>query len=83
VPNGKPYDHPLTEIFVPAIPIYGEEADDLIRRIAGLCSPHELSEWWEREIGWSCGKDSALHNAQLQLTWLSQRDRDNACEAKD
>lgn len=37
MPNGKPHDHPLTDILVHSICVYGEEADALIRRVAGLC----------------------------------------------
>ena len=53
MPNGKPGDHPLTDILVHKLKVYGDEPDDLIRKIAELCSRQELNEWWEREIGWS------------------------------
>jgi hypothetical protein len=62
VPNGKPHDHPLTDILVHNIPAYGEEADNLIRKIADLCSHREMSE---------CGHG---RSAGLQMeTWLSKR----------
>ena len=73
MPNGKPHDHPLTDILVHSIPVYGEETDNLIRKIAGLCSDRELDEWWQREIGWSSDRDLAFHKAQLQLTRLLER----------
>lgn len=34
MPNGKPDDHPLTDILVHKLNVYGPEADDLIRKIA-------------------------------------------------
>jgi hypothetical protein len=48
MPNGKPGDHPLTDILAHGAEVYGREADDLIRRIAA-CAARELYEWWERE----------------------------------
>ena len=50
--NGKPGDHPLTDILVHKLDVYGPEADGLIRKMAELCSERELDEWWQREIGW-------------------------------
>ena len=51
--NGKPGDHPLTDILSYKLEVYGQVADELIRKIGELCSPRELDEWWDREIGWS------------------------------
>jgi hypothetical protein len=53
MPNGKPGDHTLTDILVHKRNVYGQEADDLVRKIAELSSGRELDEWWEREVGWS------------------------------
>lgn len=41
--NGKQGDHPLTDILGYKIEVYGAEADDLIRKIARLCSQRELA----------------------------------------
>ena len=51
MPNGKPGDDPLNDILVHKLDVSGSEADDLIRRIADLCSRRELYEWWNSEIG--------------------------------
>lgn len=83
MPNGKPHDHPLTDILVHSISVYGEEADNLIRKIARLCSPQELSEWWEREIGWSGNDPSVVHTARLQLDRLTQRAKERGWELQD
>ena len=83
MPNGKPHDHPLTDIFVHSISVYGEEADDLIRKIARLCSHRELSEWWEREIGWSGSGLSVVDKARFQLDRLMQRAKEGGWEQKD
>jgi hypothetical protein len=73
MPNGKPGDHPLTDILVHKLKVYGLEADDLIRKIAELCSRQELDEWWEREIGWSHDVHSVVRKAQVRFEELLQR----------
>lgn len=73
MPNGKPGDHPLTDIFVHTICVYGQEADDLIRKIGGLCSDRELDEWSEREIGWSNDSELALQKARAEYERLLAR----------
>jgi hypothetical protein len=50
MPNGKPGDHPLTDIIVHKIETYGPDADDYIRGINDFSSRHELYSWWEQEI---------------------------------
>jgi hypothetical protein len=71
--NGKPGDHPLTDILVYKHEVYGGEADDIIRKIAQLCSRRELDEWWEREIGWSPDGPSVLRKARTRFDELVQR----------
>ncbi len=48
--NGKPGDHPLTDILWHGMEVYGPEADELIRKMSRLSSPRELREWWEQEL---------------------------------
>jgi hypothetical protein len=81
--NGKRHDHPLTDILHFDLPVYGEQTDDMIRKIAGLCSRRELNEWWEREIGWTGNKELALNKAQLQLDSLLQRAKQSGWEMPD
>ena len=78
--NGRPHDHPLTDILVHSIPVYGEEADTLIRRIASLCSPRELQEWWEREIGSSSTEHAIVEKARIQLNQLLERAKEGGWE---
>ena len=81
MPNGKPGDHPLTDIFVHKSEVYGREADDLIRKIAELCSSRELDEWWQREIGWSQDRDLALQKAKACYEELLRRAQDRGWES--
>jgi hypothetical protein len=42
VPNGKPGDHPLTDIVVHGLEVFGDSADALIREILDLGGEAEL-----------------------------------------
>jgi len=78
--NGKKGDHPLTDIVEHELEVYGREADALIRKIAALCSPRELNEWWDREIDWSKDRDLVLRKVQSRYEELLKRARDNGWE---
>jgi len=80
--NGKPGDHPLTDILVHKHEIYGREADELIRKIGALCSRRELDEWWEREIGWSKDADLVLRKAHTQYLQLAKRAKESGWETQ-
>jgi hypothetical protein len=80
MPHGKPGDHPLTDLFVHKIEVYGREADDLMRKVADLCSRREFEEWWEREIGWSQDRDLALRKARVRFEELLKRAEDGGWE---
>ena len=80
--NGKPGDHPLTDLLVHNLEVYGPEADDLIRKIGELCSPRELDEWWEREIGWSADRASVLGKARARYEQLNKRARESGWETR-
>jgi len=78
--NGKPGDHPLTDILVHKHDVYGREADELIRKIGRLCSRRELDEWWEREIGWSKDPALALRKARTRHLELVKRAKESGWE---
>jgi hypothetical protein len=75
--NGKPGDHPLTDILSYKLEVYGQEADELIRKIGELTSPRELDEWWEREIGWSDDRALVLRKARARYLELKQRAKES------
>lgn len=78
--NGKHGDHPLTDIVTHGLPVYGTEADDVIRQIATLSSRRELDVWWEKTIGWAPDKSAILPAAQKRLRELQQRATDGGWE---
>ncbi|HMD53724.1 MAG TPA: hypothetical protein VKJ65_04155 [Phycisphaerae bacterium] len=80
MPNGKSGDHPLTDLFVHKLEVYGPEADELIRKIRALCSQRELDQWWEREIAWSKNRDLVLRKAKTRFEELLKRAKDGSWE---
>jgi hypothetical protein len=69
----KTGDYPLSDILVDRSELTAREADELIRKIAQLCSRRELDEWWQREIGWSPERDSVARKARMRFAELSER----------
>ncbi|HEY6904685.1 MAG TPA: hypothetical protein VI216_10295 [Candidatus Acidoferrales bacterium] len=80
--NGKPGDHPLTDILIHKLDVYGKEGADLIRRIAAPCSRRELDEWWEREIGFSGDGQLVRRKGQQYLEELMKRAKKSGWETK-
>ena len=78
MPNGKPGDHPLTDILIHKLEVYGLEADELIRRIDSLGGRRELEEWWKREIGDSQDKGLALAKARERYGELLSKARESS-----
>jgi hypothetical protein len=79
--NGKPGDHPLTDILGHKLEVYGQETDELILRIREMCSLRELEEWWQRELGWSASKELALQRARVRYEELLIRAREGGWES--
>ncbi|MFV2068183.1 MAG: hypothetical protein ACC645_14520 [Pirellulales bacterium] len=83
MPNGKPGDHPLTDILTHGIGVYGEEADQLIRKISSLCSRNELDAWWDEKIAWSGDLDIVLFEARAYHETVLQRARSHGWETEE
>ncbi len=70
--NGKPGDHPLTDILIHGIETYGTEADEYIRGVSDFSSRHELYQWWNEEINWSTDREMVLQKAKARFQELMQ-----------
>lgn len=82
MPNGKPGDDPPLDILYHGLQVYGQETDDLIRKIAALSSRRELYEWCEREIGRSPDHDALADKARARLGQLLDRAKQSGWEIK-
>jgi hypothetical protein len=83
MPNGSVGDHPLMDILFHKIEVYGREADDLIRKIATLCSRRELEEWWDGEVAWSHDTDLARRKAKSRAEELLLRAKESGWEIQE
>ena len=45
--NGKPGDHPITDILDHSLAVYGEPTDSNIRKLSKLMDYHRLRDWFE------------------------------------
>jgi len=69
--------HPLNDIFTWKLPVYGNEADELIRKIAALSSGLETIEWWEKKIGWRTSPEDVLAQAKIRYQEVLKRARES------
>jgi hypothetical protein len=70
VPNGKPGDHPVTDVVAWKRDVFGSETDALIREIAGHADDYDPFEgldalFWQAEADRT--KTPELHEALLRL----------------
>jgi hypothetical protein len=49
--NGKPGDHPITDIVIHNISVFGEPLDGQLRKLGELMSYQRLCDWFEQH--WS------------------------------
>jgi type 1 glutamine amidotransferase len=71
--DGKPGDHPLTDILVYKIETYGPDADDYIRGVSDFSSRHELYEWWNDEVKGVTDRQVILQKARERYQELMMR----------
>lgn len=68
--NGRPHDHPLTDILKHRILTFSETADELIRQIAALIPPHEIDEY----VNWQSPPPIPEFEAELKTTLTQLQD---------
>ena len=73
MPNGRPGDHPLTDLLTHGQLVYGSEADQCIREIAALSRDHELDDWWLAEVAREDDPGAILRKAEARLALLRLR----------
>ena len=76
MPNGRPGDHPLTDLLKHGRTVYGARADQCIREIASLSIAHELDDWWLAEIAREQDPAAILGKAEARLAQLRAKASD-------
>ncbi|MBN1780087.1 hypothetical protein JW948_03110 [bacterium] len=46
MPNGKPGDHPRTDLIIHNMKVYGEPTDSILRKLIGHMGQHKFDEWF-------------------------------------
>ncbi|MDJ0976665.1 MAG: hypothetical protein QNJ98_19570 [Planctomycetota bacterium] len=77
MPNGKPGDHPYTDVVLHGIDVFGPPIDDLLRRAAatGGCPEPLRTKLFAHEPRFGKGRDLAALEAALRAL-LRQRGED-------
>jgi hypothetical protein len=57
MPNGRPGDHPITDLMIHQLSVYGEPLDTKLRQIGELMSYHRLCDWFEQGQYWTTPKE--------------------------
>ena len=76
MPNGKPGDHPLTDILIHRIPVFRPRADALVREIVELGGTHQLkADFNLLELDPRFPADQPVDLALLETQLTALRDR--------
>jgi len=78
--SGGPGDHPISDVVVYDIEVYGPETDSSLKVLSGLLSRRELYEFWEMDIGWQCEPPSASAKISAKLRWAEDRAKESGWE---
>ena len=65
MPNGRPGDHPLTDLFSHGLHPFPEDIEEMIRRLAGI-DPKLLDEIERDVFQWEAGKELDEGRAKLK-----------------
>jgi hypothetical protein len=57
MPNGKPGDHPITDLMIHHLSVYGEPLDTELRQLGELMLYHRLCDWFEQGQYWTTAKE--------------------------
>ena len=76
--NGKHGDHPITDIVIHRIAVYGDPLDSQLRELGGLMSYHRLCEWFEKH--WSASREQLEPIVSDKLDEMRRTARDSGWE---
>jgi hypothetical protein len=76
--NGKPGDHPITDIMVHHIAVFGEPLDTQLRQLGELISYNRLCEWYQPY--WTTPSDQLQPLVAAKLEELRREARERGWE---
>lgn len=72
--NGRPHDHPISDILNHGIPTFSDAADELIRQIAAIVTPQRIDEF----VNWQ--NPPPISEFEEELATTLQTLRENTTE---
>jgi hypothetical protein len=73
--NGKPGDHPITDLMVHHMRVYGEPLDTQLHQLGELMSYERLCEWFEQHWSTSAEQLQPLVAEKLEQLRRDARER--------
>ena len=80
MPNGKPGDHPITDLMIYHLSVYGEPLDTELRQLGDLMSYHQLCDWFEQQQHWMLPKEQLEPIVSAKLKELKRDAQDRGSE---
>jgi hypothetical protein len=77
---GGPGGHPISDVVLYEIEVYGVEADKDLARLSELLSEQEIYQFWESKIGWQCDAKMAASKLAEKLLWAENRAKQSGWE---
>lgn len=73
--NGKPGDHPRTDLTIHNMVVYGEPTDGILRSLIKLMGQYRFDEWFNPIWGKSKEEIAEAAGAKLEVVERDARDR--------
>jgi hypothetical protein len=80
MPNGNPGDHPITDLMIHHLSVYGEPLDTKLRQLGELMSYHRLCDWFEQRKYWTTAKEELEPIVAVKLKTLKRDAQDRGWE---
>ena len=80
MPNGKPGDHPITDIMIHGLSVYGEPLDSDLRSLGALMSYQRLCDWFHEQRHWTTPKEQLQPIVAQKLAELRGEAQDRGWE---
>ena len=80
MPNGKPGDHPITDLMIHHLSVYGDPLDTELRQLGEFMSYDRLCDWFEQGRYWTTPKEELEPIVAAKLETLKRDAQDRGWE---
>ena len=78
MPNGKPGDHPRTDLTIHNMVVYGKPTDGILKRLIKLMGQHRFDDWFNPI--WNKSKEEIAEAAKAELVIVEKDARHRGWE---